>query len=285
MNFSISSVVPELKKGRCLLIGVFQDVATPNDNPYLPKKAKQLLNTAASAAGFNGDVGKSIAVHSTPETQGCLIILFGLGRKDEVSKKLYITAINHAIDSIQDIKPKEIHLMLPKLHIPGTREAWEIRQLALLLKLKSYRFEIDKNVTSKIHRAHDKKLVLWAGKRADSGEARNIRIGASIGEGCNLARDLGNLPPNICTPTHLADTAIDIGKKFKLQTRVFNEGQLKNMGMDALLAVSKGSAEPAKFIEMIYTGTSKNKPPIVLIGKGVTFDSGGISIKPSSGMD
>jgi leucyl aminopeptidase len=285
MNFSISSAAPELKKGRCLLIGVFQDVATPNDNPSLPKKAKQLLNTAASAAGFNGDVGKSIAVYSTPETQGCLIILFGLGRKDEISKKLYITAINHAIDSIQDIKPKEIHLMLPKLHIPGTREAWEIRQLALLLKLKSYRFEIDKNVTSKIHPTHDKKLVLWAGEHADSGEARNIRIGAAIGEGCNLARELGNLPPNICTPTHLAHTATDIGKNLKFRTRVFNEAQLKNMGMDALLAVSKGSVEPAKFIEMIYTGTSKNKPPIVLIGKGVTFDSGGISIKPSSGMD
>ncbi len=88
MNFSISSEVPELKKGRCLLIGVFQDVATPNDKTCLPKKVKQILNTAASEASFNGDVGKSIAVHSTPETQGCSIILFGLGRKDEISKKV-----------------------------------------------------------------------------------------------------------------------------------------------------------------------------------------------------
>ena len=285
MNFSISSEVPELKKGRCLLIGVFRDVAVPNDNPCLPKKAKQLLNTAASEAGFNGDVGKSIAVHSTPETQGCLIILFGLGRQDEVSKKSYIAAVKHAIDSIQDIRSKEIHCILPKLDIPNAREGWKIRQLALLLKLKSYRFEMGKNVQSKTYPAHNKKLVLWVANQAAREEARNINVGDAIGEGCNLARDLGNLPPNVCTPTYLADTAVDIGRKFKFRTRVFTEGQLKNLGMDALLAVSKGSAQPARFIEMIYTGTSKNKRPIILIGKGVTFDSGGISIKPSSGMD
>jgi len=285
MNFSISPEVPELKKGRCLLIGVFQDVVTPNDKTCLSKKVKQLLNAAASEAGFKGDIGKSIAVHSAPETHGCLIILFGLGLKNEISKKSYIDAINHAINSIQDIEPKQVHLMLPELHIPGTREGWKTRQLALLIKLKSYQFEIVNNIASKTYPARNKKLVLHIGEHVGSGETKNVRIGDAIGEGCNLARDLGNLPPNICTPTHLANTAIDIGKNLKFHTRVFSEGQLKNMGMDALLAVSKGSVEPAKFIEMIYTGTSKNKPPIVLIGKGVTFDSGGISIKPSSGMD
>jgi len=267
------------------LIGVFQDVATPNDNPSLPKKAKQLLNTVASEAGFNGDVGKSIAVHSAPETQGCSIILFGLGRQNEVSKKSYIAAMKYAIDSVEDIKSKEIHCILPKLNIPRAREGWKIRQLALLLKLKSYRFEMGKNVQSKTYPAYNKKLVLWVANQAVREEARNMNIGDAIGEGCNLARDLGNLPPNVCTPTYLADTAIDIGRKFKFRTRVFAEGKLKNLGMDALLAVSKGSAQPARFIEMIYTGTSKNKRPIILIGKGVTFDSGGISIKPSSGMD
>ena len=267
------------------MIGVIQDAVTSNDKAYLPDKVKRLLNAVAADAGFKGDVGKSIAVHSAPETQGCSIILFGLGPKDKISKNSYIAAINHAIDSLQDIVSKEIHLMLPELHIPGTRDGWKTRQLALLLKLKSYRFEIIKNVTSKTYPAHNKKLVLCIGGHNGSGETRNMRIGDAIGEGCNLARELGNLPPNICTPAHLAHTATGIGKNLKFQTRVFNEGQLKNMGMDALLAVSKGSVEPAKFIEMIYTGTSKNKPPIVLIGKGVTFDSGGISIKPSSGMD
>ena len=285
MNFSISPAVPILKKGCCLLIGVIKDSATLNDKPCLTNEAKQLLNIAASNAGFKGDVGKSIAVHSAPEAQGCSIILFGLGLKNEISKKSYIAAINHAIDSIQDIESKEIHLMLPELHIPSTPDGWKTRQLALLLKLKSYRFEMVKKIASKTYPTRNKKLILFYGERTRSGETRNVRIGDAIGEGCNLARDLGNLPPNICTPTHLANTATDIGKNFKFRTRVFNEQQLRNMGMDALLAVSRGSTEPAKFIEMVYTGTSKNKRPIVLIGKGVTFDSGGISIKPSSGMD
>jgi leucyl aminopeptidase len=110
--------------------------------------------------------------------------------------------------------------------------------------------------------------------------------GSAISSGVKLAKKLGDLPSNICTPTYLAKTAADLGKKNKkMNVKIHNEKEMKKMGMNCLLSVGNGSEEPSKLITMQYNGGSKNEKPIVLVGKGITFDTGGISIKPSNGMD
>ncbi len=114
---------------------------------------------------------------------------------------------------------------------------------------------------------------------------RGLRDGIAIAAGVSLAKDLGNLPPNICTPSYLADEARKLGKGGKLKVTVLEEAQMEKLGMGALLAVSRGSRQPAKLIIMEYRGGAKNAKPQVLVGKGITFDSGGISIKPSAAMD
>jgi leucyl aminopeptidase len=101
----------------------------------------------------------------------------------------------------------------------------------------------------------------------------------------NLAKDFGNLPPNVCTPSYLARAAQQLAKKHRnLQTKVLNEADMKRLGMHALLSVTNGTVEPARLIVMQYKGTN-NQQPVVLVGKGITFDSGGISLKPGPGMD
>ena len=113
-----------------------------------------------------------------------------------------------------------------------------------------------------------------------------ITQGEAISNGIKLAKELGDLPSNICTPTYLAKTAASLGKtNKKLNVKVHNEKEMKNMGMNCLLSVGNGSEEPSKLITVKYTGANKNEKPIVLVGKGITFDTGGISIKPSNGMD
>ena len=114
---------------------------------------------------------------------------------------------------------------------------------------------------------------------------RHIAIGQAIGEGTNLTKDLSNMPGNVCTPTYLAQTAQQIGKEFGIATSVLDEAKMKKLGMGSLLSVSKGSREPAKLIIMEYNGGNKKEAPIVLVGKGLTFDAGGISIKPAAAMD
>jgi len=113
-----------------------------------------------------------------------------------------------------------------------------------------------------------------------------VADGHAIAGGVELARTLGDLPGNICTPSHLAKTARELGKtSTKLKVSVLDEPAMKKLGMGALLSVSRGSDEPAKLISLEYSGGNKGDKPVVLVGKGVTFDSGGISIKPSAAMD
>lgn len=131
-----------------------------------------------------------------------------------------------------------------------------------------------------------KKVGIAISKRSD---AQRAMLGATHGDGVNkgvsLAKDLGNLPPNVCTPSYLARTAQKLAKNNgKLTTRILNETEMKRLGMGSLLSVTAGAAEPAKFIIMQYKGAGK-KAPMVLVGKGVTFDTGGISLKPGHAMD
>jgi leucyl aminopeptidase len=115
---------------------------------------------------------------------------------------------------------------------------------------------------------------------------RGIMHGQAIADGMDLARNLGNRPANICTPTHLAAVAADIARRHaKMQVKILGEREMKRLGMGALLSVTQGAAEPAKLIVLEYRGGAKRSAPIALCGKGVTFDTGGISLKPPPKMD
>jgi len=107
----------------------------------------------------------------------------------------------------------------------------------------------------------------------------------ALADGLDLTRDLGNTPPNVCTPAYLADRALELGNAHRLKVEILEPKQMQALGMGALLAVAQGSAQPARLIAMSYRGGKAKQAPIVLVGKGITFDTGGISIKPASSMD
>jgi leucyl aminopeptidase len=132
-----------------------------------------------------------------------------------------------------------------------------------------------------------KKLVLNIANKKDLRKAQSaVKIGNGIASGVDLARDLGNLPGNICTPTYLASTASKQAKAAKnMSVKVLNQKDMEKLKMGSFLSVAKGSRQPPKFIIMNHQGGKKDDKPIVLVGKGITFDSGGISIKPSAAMD
>jgi leucyl aminopeptidase len=113
-----------------------------------------------------------------------------------------------------------------------------------------------------------------------------LRRARALADGIKLARDLGNRPGNVCTPTHLAETASELAARHdSLTCTVLEEAEMEKLGMGALLSVARGSRQPAKLITLEYRGGAEGDKPVVLVGKGVTFDSGGISIKPGAGMD
>ncbi len=131
-----------------------------------------------------------------------------------------------------------------------------------------------------------RKIGLSIAKRSDAAKvARGAEHADAIVTGMSLAKDLGNLPPNVCTPSYLGRTAQRLARENKkLQTRILNEAEMKRLGMHSLLSVTAGATEPGKLVVMQYKGAGSDKP-VVLVGKGVTFDSGGISLKPGPGMD
>ena len=150
----------------------------------------------------------------------------------------------------------------------------------------NYNFNEQKN--HEIKTTHEfKKITLLNDSKSNFSEIKNlIKRFSGINQGINLAKNLANRSANVCTPRHLASEARKIGKRSdKLTIKVIEEKEMLQLGMGSFLAVAKGSTEPAKFIIANYKGANKNKKPVVLIGKGVTFDSGGISLKPGSGMD
>src|SRR5690606_27982284 len=170
------------------------------------------------------------------------------------------------------------------LEVKGRDAAWRVREGLLAVSDALYRFERLKSKKNDRPRALQSLAFAFT---ADPGAAAEeaIRIGRAIAAGVSMAKDLGNLPPNICTPSYLAEQAEALAKEYgKLTTEVLSRPQMEELGMGALLAVARGSREEPKLIVMRYQGGGNTKP-IALVGKGITFDTGGISIKPAQGMD
>ena len=133
-------------------------------------------------------------------------------------------------------------------------------------------------------------LTFWSAQNTDTSAVEDsLSYGAAVGDGMNTAKQLGNLPANICTPSYLAQQAISLGKakldKASITTEILDRADMQKLKMDSLLSVAEGSDEPPKLIVINYQGTSADDKPVVLVGKAVTFDSGGISLKPGRGMD
>ncbi|MDP6916545.1 MAG: leucyl aminopeptidase, partial [SAR86 cluster bacterium] len=183
-------------------------------------------------------------------------------------------------------KSPSAFISVPKLNVTGEGDNWIIQQLAYLCENNSYTYD------AKLNKKNQKKISL---KRvsitidssiSDTKINRNLKIGQAIGRGSNAAKDLGNLPGNVCTPSYLAKESRSAANKYSsLKCTVLGEKQMKKLGMDCLLSVGNGSAQESKLITLNYQGGKKDDQPYVIVGKGITFDTGGISLKPGSAMD
>ncbi|WP_308368278.1 MULTISPECIES: leucyl aminopeptidase [unclassified Microbulbifer] len=232
-----------------------------------------------------GDLGKKLAstLVLTP-TEGSLerILLVRSGGVGKLSQADYRKLAGASANAVKGYKDSCSYLT--ELEVSGADSAWQAQQLALAMGLAGYKFTRCKSgsdnsplVSFTLHVPERKQL-----KSIQSG----MEMGAAQAAGSNVARELGNLPGNICTPNYLASEARALAKKHtKLTTTVLDEKKMQSLGMGAFLSVAKGSDEPPALIAMQYKGGKAGAKPIVLVGKGITFDTGGISIKPGQAMD
>jgi len=203
------------------------------------------------------------------------VLAIGMGNKKECNKEKYSHAISKAINEANSNQYKQINILLEG------KKHW-VKETIITAINQEYQIP-----TKSEKKNHAKTLNFLTADEAELGSINEqIQIGQAIGESMKLTRTLSDLPGNTCTPSFLAEEAIKLSDEYNsVKTTIFEEHQMEKMGMGALLAVSKGSEEDAKLIVMEYFGNKTNEKPIVLVGKGLTFDAGGISIKPSGKMD
>src|SRR5438046_8506636 len=233
---------------------------------------------------MDGKIGTTRLLYRVRGVAAERVRLVGLGREKEFGEKEYRDCARAALAAVQETGARDASLYFAELEVPGRDAAWNARQLVLAAADITYRFDRMKSKKAEeMSLAHVS--ISAASKRDAAALERGLREGSAIAAGMTLTRDLGNLPANVCTPTYLADTSVKLGREWKLAVEVLEQKDMEKLRMGSLLSVTKGSDEPSKFVILRYAGAGRAGRPVVLVGKGITFDTGGISIKPSAEMD
>lgn len=286
MKYTVNSIHPTQQKVDTVLVGVYnKKIMTPTLAQFDEATQGKLKKLIASG-DINTELGKTTLLHQLPNLPFDRLIIVGCGKERALKAREFRKVANNAMKRLYDSASKNALSCLGEIAVDNRNVNWTVRQSILLLEAICYAFSSYKKVNGE-SKHFLKNLAFHVDSKRQVGLAElAAREAEAIAHGMNLTRDLGNLPANVCTPTYLANQAKKLSKQFpKIKTTIYSEAQLKKMGMGAFLSVAKGSHEPAKMIVSEYQGTAKSKKPIVLVGKGITFDSGGISIKPAANMD
>jgi len=269
----------------CVIVGVYERGKLSAGATDIDKASGGELRRLIKSGDISAKPGRCVVLTNVVGVRASRVAVVGLGKSNELDARGFSRAVTTAARSIAESKCSQV-LNTLTLEAIGDADAYYLaRYTVQAFGEVLYRFTQMKSGRNPSAMPL-KKIGLSISKRGDAAKSMlGANHAAAIVKGVSLARDLGNLPPNICTPSYLARTAQKLASgNGKLTTRVLNEAEMKRLGMHSLLSVTAGTAEPAKLIVMQYKGGGRDKP-VVLVGKGVTFDSGGISLKPGPGMD
>jgi leucyl aminopeptidase len=280
VEFSTNAAAPEKCKSDCIVIGVFDGRRLTDAAQAVDRASKGRLSAILKRGDLPGRLGSTLLLHEVPGTAAQRVLLVGLGKAEEFGAKNYREAVRAAVKALADSGATEAVLYLGTVPVKQRDGAWAAMTGVVAAADAGYRF--DRLKSKKENRKGLSRLAIGAD---DAAQRAAVERGAALAEGMALAKDLGNLPSNICTPSYLARQAQDLAKRHKLGCEVLGEKDMEKLGMGALLAVTRGTREPAKLIVLRYQGAARNDKPVALIGKGITFDTGGISLKPSAEMD
>jgi leucyl aminopeptidase len=278
-------------KADVMVVGVFEAQTLTGAALELDLATKGLITRVVKAGDMSGKAGTTLFLHEITGIGASRILLVGLGKQDVFGQKAFGEAARAAWRAILGTKIAQVTFTLAQLPVLERTGDWAVRASILALRELTYKFTQMKSKPDNGARAL-KKVVFSIDPAEEKAAKLAAKQGAALANGMDLTRDLGNLPPNVCTPSYLGQTAKKLGRDWKLKVEVLGLKQIEALGMGSFLSVAKGSIEPPAFIVMQYQGAAGGKnagknagAPVVLVGKGITFDSGGISIKPGEAMD
>ncbi|MCC5853326.1 MAG: leucyl aminopeptidase, partial [Alkalimonas sp.] len=286
MEFSVKSGSPEKQRSACIVVGVYEPRRLSAVAEQLDKISEGYISNLLRRGDLEGKPGQMLLLHHVPNVLSERVLLVGCGKERELDERQYKQIIAKTISTLNETGSMEAVCFLSELHVKGRDIYWKVRHAVESAQDSLYVFDQLKSKKDETRRPL-RKIVFNVPTRRDLalGE-KAVDHGLAVAAGAKLCKDVGNMPPNICTPSYLAEQSEQLANQHsKLQVEVLGPAQLAELGMNAYLAVGKGSVNEPRMTVMNYRGADTDAAPIVLVGKGLTFDSGGISIKPGDGMD
>jgi leucyl aminopeptidase len=285
VEFSIKSGSPEKQRTACVVVGIFESRKLSLPAELLDNAARGYLSDLLRRGDMEGKAGSTLLLHKVPGTEAERILLVGLGKEREFREKEYRSAVAAVVRTLNETGGFDGTIYLTELPVKKRDIAWRVRQAIMVVEETLYRFDQMKSKKDDVRRPL-RKLTFCVERRTELAAAEKaLAEGLAIAEAMSYMKNLANLPGNVCTPIYLAEQATALAQEFGLQAEVLGQEEMEQLGMHSLLAVSKGSHQPPRMIVLRYQGGQKSDRPIVLVGKGVTFDTGGISLKPATEMD
>ncbi|MBD1389115.1 leucyl aminopeptidase [Neiella sp. HB171785] len=286
MEFSVKSGSPEKQRSACIVVGVFDPRRLTPVAEQLDKISGGYLSNLLRRGDLEGKPGQMLLLHQVPNILSERVLLVGCGKERELDERQYKQIIAKTISTLNETGSMEAVCFLSELHVKGRDTYWKVRQAVETTQDSLYAFDQLKTKKGETRRPL-RKITFNVPTRRDlpAGE-KAIAHGLAVAEGVLVCKDVANMPPNICNPAYLAEQAKQLGKDYdNVTTEVIGESQMEKLGMTSYLAVGRGSENESMMSVIHYRGADDDVAPIVLIGKGLTFDSGGISLKPGAGMD
>ena len=283
MEFLVKSTRPETLKTATLVVALGEGRKLGTAAKALDDASGGAISAVLKRGDIAGKQGQTLLLHSLPGLKAERVLLLGSG-KGELSDRQFRKLVAAAHGVLKNLGGGDAVLALGELKVKGRDAYGKARLLVETLADGGYLF--DQFKSKKAEPKALKKITLVVDKAELADVERGSLHAQAIATGMAFTKDLGNLPPNLCHPSHLAEEAKALAKAHKnLKVDILDEKKLKELGAGAFLAVAQGSEQPPRMIVLLYQGGKKDEKPFALVGKGITFDTGGISIKPAAGMD
>ena len=286
MKISVKTTAAEALSVNCLVVGVGKGRRLVNRFSNLNLAVSSELARIIEPLRFSSNVGESVYLHSINGLAANSVLLVGLGRNIKLSETDWGKVLRTIISALRSAEASTVGWTLTSIPVRGHDTHQILSQCITAIGHVAYRFEDMKTASTRSEQPTIEQLIITSDAATYQAAMTTVREAQALLKGLTLAKDLANLPANVCTPSYLAEQTRTIATaNDRIRTTVIDRMEAEKIGMHAFLAVAAGSRQPPQFIIMEYSGGTPEQAPIVLIGKGVTFDSGGISIKPSNNMD
>jgi leucyl aminopeptidase len=281
MKFSLSNMAPHQVPTPCLVVGVAEDVPPSGAAAAVDRASDGLLTALLESRDIDANRGHTTLLHRLPGLAAERVLVVGCGKPDKFDRVRFDRVCLAAGKFLRDHAVTEAHVCLHDMSVETLDANWRLQHAAIAFDRANYLYTTTKALKD------DSPVPLRAASfQGEPDQQPVLDRAAGIAAGYRRARELGNLPANICNPAYLAQQARAIAEQYaNTEIEVLNREAMAELGMDALLGVAQGSENGPRLIVLQYRGAAEGERPYVFVGKGITFDSGGISLKPGPNMD